>query len=168
MACPGWMLGVIEGNADGVEGWDIANAFPGGGGNWGGSYLTVPAQGDHIEEAKALAAWLTAPEQQIKAFEAKGTFPSQVDALDDPALTGSTNAFFNDAPTGEILAERAEAVPFMPTRDRSSPTSTRRSSRRSSASTRARSGRRVLGRRSSPTSSGWADPTDDEGGFHCR
>ena len=113
MACPGWMLGVIEGNADGVEGWDIANVFPGGGGNWGGSYLTVPAQGDHIEEAKALAKWLTAPEQQIKAFEAKGTFPSQVDALDDPALTGATNEFFNGAPTGEILAERAEAVPFI-------------------------------------------------------
>ncbi|MDT0184681.1 extracellular solute-binding protein [Microbacterium sp. ARD31] len=114
MACPGWMLGVIEGNADGVEGWDIANVFPGGGGNWGGSYLTVPAQGEHQEEAKELAKWLTAPEQQIKAFEAKGTFPSQVDALDDPALTGATNAFFNDAPTGKILAERAEAVPFIP------------------------------------------------------
>ena len=113
MACPGWMLGVIEGNADGVKGWDIANVFPGGGGNWGGSYLTVPAQGDHIEEAKALAKWLTAPEQQVKAFQAKGTFPSQVDALEDPALTGATNAFFNDAPTGKILAERAEAVPFI-------------------------------------------------------
>lgn len=113
MACPGWMLGVIEGNADGVEGWDIANVFPGGGGNWGGSYLTVPAQGENIEEAKALAKWLTAPEQQIKAFEAKGTFPSQVEALSDPTLTGSSNAFFNDAPTGEILAERAEAVPFI-------------------------------------------------------
>ena len=43
MLCPGWMLGVIEGNAAGVEGWDIANVFPGGGGNWGGSFLTVPA-----------------------------------------------------------------------------------------------------------------------------
>jgi cellobiose transport system substrate-binding protein len=113
MACPGWMLGVIEGNADGVKGWDIANVFPGGGGNWGGSYLTVPAQGEHIEEAKALAKWLTAPVQQVKAFQAKGTFPSQVDALEDPALTGATNAFFNDAPTGKILAERAEAVPFI-------------------------------------------------------
>jgi cellobiose transport system substrate-binding protein len=113
MACPGWMLGVIEGNADGVEGWDIANVFPGGGGNWGGSYLTVPAQGDHPEEAKELAKWLTAPEQQIKAFESKGTFPSQVDALDDPALTESTSDFFNGAPTGQILADRAEAVPFI-------------------------------------------------------
>ncbi len=114
MACPGWMLGVIEGNADGVEGWDIANVFPGGAGLWGGSYLTVPKQGDHPEEAMELAKWLTAPEQQIKAFEAKGTFPSQTDALADPVLLDSTNAFFNDAPTGEILAERAEAIDFIP------------------------------------------------------
>src|SRR5918994_2078498 len=89
MACPPWMLGVIEGNAAGVEGWDIANTFPGGGGNWGGSYLVVPTQSEHPEEAQALAMWLTAPEQQIKAF-------------------------FNDAPTGEILSERAAAVPFIP------------------------------------------------------
>lgn len=114
MACPGWMLGVIEGNAAGVSGWDIADTFPGGGGNWGGSYLTVPTQSKHPEEAKALAAWLTAPEQQIKAFQAKGTFPSQVEALEDPVLTGATNKFFNDAPTGEILANRAEAVEFLP------------------------------------------------------
>ncbi len=114
MACPGWMLGVIEGNAEGVEGWDIANAFPGGGGNWGGSFLTVPTQSEHPEEAQALAAWLTAPEQQVKAFEAKGTFPSQVEALEDPALLESTNEFFNNAPTGEILSERAKAVTVQP------------------------------------------------------
>ncbi len=114
MLCPGWMLGVIEGNAEGVEGWDVANVFPGGGGNWGGSYLTVPAQGDNIEEAKKLAAWLTAPEQQVKAFAAKGTFPSQVEALESETLLSSTNAFFNDAPTGQIFVERAEAVTMQP------------------------------------------------------
>ncbi|MDP2775151.1 MAG: ABC transporter substrate-binding protein [Nocardioides sp.] len=114
MACPGWMLGIIEGNADGVEGWDIADAFPGGGGNWGGSFLTVPAQSEHPDEAMALANWLTAPEQQIKAFEAKNTFPSQVDALSDPALLEATNPFFNDAPTGEILSNRAQAVTVQP------------------------------------------------------
>ena len=114
MQCPGWMLGVIEGNAAGVEGWDIADVFPGGGGNWGGSFLTVPEMGENKAEAKALAAWLTAPEQQIKAFQAKGTFPSQVEALSDPALLSQTNAFFNDAPTGEILANRANAVTVTP------------------------------------------------------
>ena len=114
MLCPGWMLGVIEGNAAGVEGWDIADVFPGGGGNWGGSYLTVPAQSEHAEEAKALAAWLTAPEQQLKAFESKGTFPSQVEALDSEELAAAVNPFFNDAPVGEILANRAEAIEVQP------------------------------------------------------
>lgn len=114
MACPGWMLGVIEGNAEGVEGWDIADVFPGGGGNWGGSYLTVPAQGDNVEEAKEVAEWLTAPEQQTKAFAAKGTFPSQVEALSSPEVIDAVNPFFNDAPVGQILANRAEAVTVQP------------------------------------------------------
>ncbi|MFI2754602.1 extracellular solute-binding protein [Cellulomonas sp. P22] len=114
MLAPGWMLGVIEGNAKGVTGWDIADVFPGGGGNWGGSFLTVPTQSAHPEEAKALAAWLTAPEQQIKAFKAKGTFPSQKEALSSPDLTSVTNAFFNNAPSGEILANRANAISDTP------------------------------------------------------
>jgi cellobiose transport system substrate-binding protein len=114
MLCPGWMLGIIEGNAAGVTGWDIADTFPGGGGNWGGSYLTVPAQSKHQDEAQKLAAWLTAPEQQLSAFESKGTFPSQVDALESEELLGSTNEFFNKAPIGQILATRAAAVDVTP------------------------------------------------------
>ena len=114
MLCPGWMVGVIEGNAKGVDGWDIANTFPGGGGNWGGSYLVVPEQSAHPEEARELAAWLTAPEQQIKAFKAAGTFPSQQEALDSADLKSVTNAFMNDAPTGEIFADRARGVTVAP------------------------------------------------------
>lgn len=114
MLCPGWMVGVIEGNAKGVKGWDVANTFPGGGGNWGGSYLTVPAQSEHQAEAKAFAAWLTAPEQQIKAFKKVGAFPSQQAALDSPDLASVTVPFFNDAPTGKIFADRAKAVTVSP------------------------------------------------------
>ncbi|MBK9475549.1 MAG: extracellular solute-binding protein [Tetrasphaera sp.] len=114
MMCPSWMLGVIEGNAAKVTGWDIANTFPGGGGNWGGSFLTVPTQGKNHDAAKRLADWLTAPEQQIKAFKSKGTFPSQVQALSSADLTGTTNAFFNGAPTGQIFSERAKAVTVAP------------------------------------------------------
>jgi cellobiose transport system substrate-binding protein len=114
MACPGWMLGVVAGNAEGVEGWDFANVFPGGGGNWGGSFLTVPKQSEHPDEAKEFAAWITAPEQQVKAFEAIGAFPSQVDALDDPAVVDMTNEFFNDAPVGQILGDRAAAITVQP------------------------------------------------------
>ncbi len=114
MICPAWMTGPVEERAGGVEGWDVANVFPGGGGNWGGSFLTVPSQGDNLEEAKEVAAWLTAPEQQVKAFAAKGTFPSQVEALASEEVTSATNDFFNNAPTGEILVDRAKAVTVQP------------------------------------------------------
>ncbi|WP_411353287.1 ABC transporter substrate-binding protein [Microcella daejeonensis] len=114
MLCPGWMLGVIEGNAPEVTDWDIADVFPGGGGNWGGSYLTVPAQGANVEEATKLAAWLTAPEQQLQAFDSAGTFPSQTAAYSEDALLTATNEYFNDAPVGEILVNRSEAIGVAP------------------------------------------------------
>lgn len=114
MLCPAWMQGVISGNAKGVSGWDIANVFPGGGGNWGGSYLTVPANGAHVAEAQELASWLTDPAQQIKAFGNAGTFPSQNAALKDPTLLDATNEFFNNAPVGKIFSDRAAAVTVSP------------------------------------------------------
>jgi cellobiose transport system substrate-binding protein len=111
-ACPSWMLGVIKGAAgDANSGkWAVADAFPNGGGNWGGSYLTVPKQSKHPKEAAELAAWLTAPEQQIKAFKAAGTFPSQVEALTAPDLLNFKDAYFGGADVGKIFSERAKAI----------------------------------------------------------
>jgi len=114
LLCPGWMLGQVTGNAPDTTGWNIANVFPNGGGNWGGSYLTVPANGAHVKEAQELADWLTAPEQQIKAFENAGTFPSQVEALESDTLLSSTNEYFNNAPVGQIFTDRANAVTVSP------------------------------------------------------
>lgn len=114
MLCPGWMLGVISGNAPDTTGWDVANVFPGGGGNWGGSYLTVPKQSAHPEAASALASWLTAPEQQLKAFANAGTFPSQVETYGSAALDDATNPYFNDAPVGSILTDRSNAITVAP------------------------------------------------------
>jgi cellobiose transport system substrate-binding protein len=114
MLCPGWMLGVISGNAPDTTGWDFADVFPGGGGNWGGSYLTVPANGANVEAAQELADWLTSPETQVKAFVNAGTFPSQVGSYESPDLTGFVNPYFNDAPTGELLSHRAAAVEVTP------------------------------------------------------
>nr|WP_116202158.1 ABC transporter substrate-binding protein [Amycolatopsis circi] len=111
-ACPAWMLGVIKEQAgpDNAGKWAVTAAFPGGGGNWGGSYLTVPTQSKHPREAAELAAWLTAPEQQIKAFEAKGNFPSQAKALESPQLLNATDAYFGGAKIGELFAEQAKKV----------------------------------------------------------
>ncbi|MCT9819352.1 ABC transporter substrate-binding protein [Microbacterium sp. W1N] len=112
--CPGWMQGIIAGYAPEVSDWKIANVFPNGGGNWGGSYLTVPANGKHVKEAQELAAWLSAPEQQVEAFVNVGAFPSQKDAYTNDDLTGFVNDYFGGAKTGEIGADRAEAVTVLP------------------------------------------------------
>ncbi|MEU4364645.1 extracellular solute-binding protein [Promicromonospora sp. NPDC023987] len=114
MLCPGWMMGSIEINSEGVQGWDVANVFPGGGGNWGGSFLTVPSAGAYTEEAKELAAWLTAPEQQTQAFTEAGVFPSQLKAQDSEAVQGYIHPFFNDAPVGKIFTERSLSIDGAP------------------------------------------------------
>jgi cellobiose transport system substrate-binding protein len=108
IACPAWMTGVIQGNAgDGLAGtWDIADV-PGGGGNWGGSWLAVPKQGKNKKLAAELAIFLTSPEGQIGGWKAKGTLPSSPQALDDPSVKDSTNAYFSNAPTGKIFAAGA-------------------------------------------------------------
>ncbi|MGW6446266.1 ABC transporter substrate-binding protein [Lentzea sp. NPDC055074] len=110
--CPSWMLGVIETQAgpENAGKWAVADAFPNGGGNWGGSYLTVPKQSKSPAEAAALAAWLTAPEQQIKAFQARGTFPSQVEALENRALVEHVNTYFGNVKAGALFAAQVQKV----------------------------------------------------------
>ena len=118
--CPGWMLGVVQGQVEtGAEAagvdlasvkWDFADVFPGGAANWGGSFLAVSETSEHKEAAAALADWLTRPEQQVKQFEAAGTFPSTVAAAEELAASATPNEFFNGAPVGQILAARAQGV----------------------------------------------------------
>ncbi|MEH1102390.1 ABC transporter substrate-binding protein [Micromonospora sp. CPCC 205561] len=111
IACPAWMTGVIEGNA-GAEAkgkWDIARV-PGNGGNWGGSWLAVPAQSKHRAEAIELAKFLTSAKGQIGAFKAKGPLPSSPQALADPAIVDAKNAYFSDAPVGQIFGEGAKTL----------------------------------------------------------
>ena len=108
--CPGWMFSNVKSAAPDVQGWDFVDAFPGGGGNWGGSYLAVPRQSKHQEQAKELADWLTDTEQQLAAFEAAGNYPANVGAQEELASRDIQDPYFNDAPTAKILANRAAAV----------------------------------------------------------
>jgi cellobiose transport system substrate-binding protein len=115
--CPGWMLGNIKGPAEAAgggadSGWDFADVFPGGPANWGGSFLTVPTTSKHPKEAAALAEYLTSEKSQVAAFQAAGTFPSNLAAQKDPGVTGQSDLtkFFNGAPVGQILAARAQGV----------------------------------------------------------
>ncbi|HEU4727409.1 MAG TPA: extracellular solute-binding protein [Kofleriaceae bacterium] len=107
ITCPAWMQGYIKENAPGTAGkWNIA-AVPGAAGNWGGSWLTIPAQGKHPKEAYELAVFLTAPAQQVRVFKDVGNFPSAIPAMHDPSVENFKNPFFNDAPTGKIFSQSA-------------------------------------------------------------
>jgi cellobiose transport system substrate-binding protein len=110
IACPSWLMGYIQDQAATAAGlWDVA-AVPGKGGNWGGSWLSVPKQTKHPAEATALAAWLTAPEQQAKVFQAIGNFPSTLALYDDPVIADRVNEFFGDAPVGQIFSASVTAL----------------------------------------------------------
>ena len=110
--CPSWMLGVVKEQAgpDNANKWAVTDAFPNGGGNWGGSYLTVPLTSAHPKEAAELAAWLTAPEQQLYAFRISGNFPSQVEAFESPDLISEQNGYFGGALIGQVFVAQARKV----------------------------------------------------------
>jgi cellobiose transport system substrate-binding protein len=111
VTCPAWMLGYIRTNAPDTEGtWNIATV-PGGSGNWGGSFATVPTQGKHVEEAAELAKWLTAPEQDITIYKTLGNFPSATSTWTSPEVADSTDAFFSDAPVGTIFPASLKDAP---------------------------------------------------------
>jgi len=103
VTCPAWMMGYIKSNAAATAGkWDIAT-IPGGSGNWGGSYVTVPKQGKNIKAAVELAKWLTAPEQNVKLFKVIGNFPSQKSTWSQPDVADFKSDFFSNAPAGKIF-----------------------------------------------------------------
>jgi cellobiose transport system substrate-binding protein len=107
VTCPAWMMGYIQGQAPKTKGkWDIA-AVPGGGGNWGGSFLTVPKQGSHTKEAYDLAKFLTSPASEAFIFKQTGNLPSQPRLLKSKAVLGFKNPFFSNAPVGKIFGTSA-------------------------------------------------------------
>ncbi|MEJ8638643.1 ABC transporter substrate-binding protein [Streptomyces sp. MS2.AVA.5] len=110
MPCPAWMLGYIKGQAgDAGKGkWDIAK-LPGGAGNWGGSYLSIPRAAKHKKEAYDLIQWLTAPAQQAKLFTKQGNFPSSTGAI--AQVADAKDPYFSDAPIGQIFGDAAKAAP---------------------------------------------------------
>jgi cellobiose transport system substrate-binding protein len=107
LTCPAWMMGYIMDVAPDTEGnWDLAT-IPEGGGNWGGSHLTVPAQSEHPQEAFDFISWIMAPEQQLEVFIENGNFPSIPELFDHEAIQTFESEFFNGAPAGPIFADNA-------------------------------------------------------------
>jgi cellobiose transport system substrate-binding protein len=108
VTCPAWMMGYIQGQAPKTKGkWDIASVPGGRGGNWGGSFLTIPRQSSHPKEAYQLAAFLTSPAAEAAIFKQTGNLPSQPALLKSKSVQGFKNPFFSNAPVGKIFAGSA-------------------------------------------------------------
>ncbi len=101
---PAWMMDYIKAQAPDTSGkWDIAN-MPGGGGNQGGTQLTIPSYAKNKQAAYDFLSWYLAPAQELKVFKTYGLFPAASVLYKDPALTGFTDPFFSNAPVGQIYA----------------------------------------------------------------
>jgi cellobiose transport system substrate-binding protein len=91
------MLDYIKQQAKSTKGkWDIAD-LPGGGGNLGGSQLTVPTSAKYPAQAKAFIKWYLNPDMQLRIFKTYGLFPSASKLYNNPQLTGYKDSFFSNA-----------------------------------------------------------------------
>ena len=107
---PAWMLDYIKQQAPGTKGkWNIAS-LPGGGGNIGGSQLTIPVSAKHPSEAMDFIKWYLSPQMQLRVFKAYGLFPSTKSIYSDPAVANYTDPFFSNAPLGAIYTKGALAL----------------------------------------------------------
>jgi cellobiose transport system substrate-binding protein len=105
VSAPSWMLGQIRRQAPDTAGkWDVAT-IPGGAGNWGGSYLAIPARAQNPEAAWAYIKEMQSPERQLEHFLDVGALPTTPAIYDDQRLTGRTDPFFSGAPTGQIFTQ---------------------------------------------------------------
>ena len=113
MAAPSWMLNQIKTNAPETEGnWDIAT-IPGGSGNWGGSYLAIPARADNPQAAWDYISESQSPAGQLENFVESGALPTTPAVYTDPQLTSREDPFFSDAPIGQIYTQSVVGIkPF--------------------------------------------------------
>ncbi|WP_424767838.1 extracellular solute-binding protein [Paenibacillus sp. sgz302251] len=111
MPAPAWMTGMIRNNAPEATGkWDLARLHPDQHSNWGGSFLTLPKEGEHPEQAFRLIRYLTSPEQQLRMFADNGNFPSTPVAYTDASIRDKRDPYFNDAPVGDMFSQAAKNV----------------------------------------------------------
>jgi cellobiose transport system substrate-binding protein len=116
VACPTWMMGYIQGQAGdaGSGKWSVSPVMPGGGSNWGGSWLGVPTASKHQAAAIALVEWLSSKDNQVKMWTDGGHWPSNQEAAADPAVSGATSAYFSNAPVGQIYGQIASQMKIPP------------------------------------------------------
>lgn len=107
-----WDKQILEEAAPNTAGkWRVANA-PGGSGNSGGSFLTVPKATPHPKEAFEVIKWLQSPQNQAFAYKDIQLFPSAPGALSDPSLL-QNEAYYGGEDTTKVFLQALSQVPSM-------------------------------------------------------
>lgn len=109
---PAWMLGNIKSNGpDSAGQWKIAQ-LPEGAGNWGGSFISLPKEGKHPEEAYKFIEWMTNQEQQLQSFEVSGLMPSTPALYELPEFKEFKDEFLgNQTSAAEFAVAAARVAP---------------------------------------------------------
>ncbi|TCT20495.1 carbohydrate ABC transporter substrate-binding protein (CUT1 family) [Melghiribacillus thermohalophilus] len=110
LLAPSWMVANVKENAPDASGkWRITT-MPEGAGNWGGSYIAIPKESEHPEEAYAFIEWLVSPENQLTSFKNNGLFPSALPVYEESDFIESTDDYFGGQQVAKIFSEAAEQV----------------------------------------------------------
>ena len=110
LLAPSWMLSYVTENAPGANRQWTITRIPEGSGNWGGSFMTIPKESEHPEEAYAFIRWLSDEEQQLEMFRTSNIFPAVSELYDRPEINNKRDGFFMGAPVGELLSDAAKRV----------------------------------------------------------
>ncbi|MDP4549637.1 extracellular solute-binding protein [Alkalihalobacillus macyae] len=109
---PAWLKGYMTENApEGKGNWRVATLPSEFAGNWGGSYVTIPAETEHSEEAYEFVKWLVSPENQLKSFEESGLFPSTPSVYEMDEFVNNSDEYFGGQNTAATFAEAAKEIP---------------------------------------------------------
>lgn len=89
--------------------WRVAG-MPGGPANFGGSFLTIPAEGGDHKLAFEVLTWLLSPQNEAQTWVDNGNFPAAPAAYTLPQLTAPV-PFFGGQKAIEIFAPEADKIP---------------------------------------------------------
>ncbi|MBP3949945.1 ABC transporter substrate-binding protein [Bacillus suaedae] len=107
----GWLKGWMEGNAtDAVGKFRVAALPTEFAANWGGSYIAVPGDTEHAQEAYDFVEWLVSPENQLKSFQSHGLFPSATAVYEMEEFAATEDEFFGGQITSEVFAKAAQDI----------------------------------------------------------
>jgi cellobiose transport system substrate-binding protein len=111
MAAPSWMLRVIKSTAPETHGQWRVTSVPGIAGNWGGSYLAIPAGARHPQAAWDYIAATQSAAAQNEHFVLGGPLPAAIEPYEGGAVSSFADPFFGASKIGAVLTDSIRDMP---------------------------------------------------------